>query len=158
MDPVNAPMILKDIGVIPACVGHMLPLAERLLSKLDMSGGPDACWPWKGAVSRGGRREVEYGYLWADETRTKRYRVNRLVLFLNDPDGLEAAEARHAEEDAAHLCHYSLCGNPAHLEWQSHKLNARSQGKRKHDPECYTRDGIRRPTDAGCDDAIEDRA
>jgi len=29
-------------------------LAQRFWKRVDMSGGPDACWPWQGACSSGG--------------------------------------------------------------------------------------------------------
>jgi hypothetical protein len=106
-----------------------IPLAERLLRKLDTSGGPNACWLWTGGITRGGNREVEYGCIKGENG--ERWRVNRLVLHLCDPDGIEASVAKHKHEDAAHLCHFSLCGNPDHLEWQPHWINGSSQNLRK---------------------------
>lgn len=80
---------------------------DRFWSKVDKSGGPDACWPWTGAklTKRGG-----YGAFNLDN---KTIRAHRLAWELtNGPipvgDGWHGTVVRH-------LCHNAVCCNPAHL-------------------------------------------
>ena len=102
-----------------------------------MSGGVFACWPWTGALTRGGRRKVAYGHLrQAGGRAAGHWRAHRLALLIADPDysgevSLAALARKYAHLDAAHLCGNSLCCNPAHLEWQPHKENAQWRKTRR---------------------------
>ena len=119
-----------------------LGLRARLFVKLDRSAGPDACWPFRGAHSRGSRREVAYPHLREGGRGSRHWRVCRLVLLLQEiPEGLaeadflaalHAANAQHADEEAAHTCDRSTCGNPAHLEWAIHPKNIRDAWERRN--------------------------
>lgn len=121
-------------------------LLARLDAKLDRSGGPDACWPFTGAQSRGSGRETTYGSLCEGGKFGKAWRVNRLVLLLEEirlerPGALltEASliaalatyDRLHKGEDAAHACDWGPCGNPSHLAWKPHAVNVREQQERK---------------------------
>jgi hypothetical protein len=69
---------------------------ERLLSKLDTSGGQDACWPWMGARHRRG-----YGLVGARKAHRLIYRLLTSVPL----DGI----------CVCHRCDNPPCCNPAHL-------------------------------------------
>lgn len=123
----------------------ILGLLTRLDAKLDRSGGPDACWPFRGAQSRGSGRETTYGSLQEAGRGSKVWRVNRLVLLLEElpleecgSEGellrwLRLADRQHDLEDAAHSCDYGPCGNPSHLQWESHRMNVQEQARRRRE-------------------------
>lgn len=74
----------------------------RFWSKVDQSGGPDACWPWTG-----GRLPDEfkqYGLFWLDGQMTRAHRV--ACHLGNGPLG---------ESNALHSCDNPPCCNPRHL-------------------------------------------
>lgn len=118
-------------------------LLSRLYAKLDRSGGPDACWPFVGAQSRGSRRETTYGSLQEAGRGSKVWRVNRLVLLLEEIPfevcwseaellrWLHLADGQRDLQDAAHTCDFGPCGNPSHLQWESHRMNVQAQAARR---------------------------
>lgn len=71
-------------------------LADRFWSKVDRSGGPDACWPWTGGTTG------PYG---AFNGTT----ANRVAL------GLSLGRALTPLEQACHTCDNPPCCNPSHL-------------------------------------------
>jgi hypothetical protein len=95
--------------------------ADAFWSKVDMSGGKHACWPWLGSVGTWG-----YGN-GAPHRRA-------CLLDGRDPIGLEVH----------HLCSNKLCCNPKHLVVVSHKEHCKldrtgaENGARKH-PERWAR-------------------
>ena len=74
---------------------------ERFWSKVDRSGGPEACWPWKGKPD-----SDSYGRFYGFPGEVRAHRV-ALTLTLGRPigDGL----------DALHRCDNRPCCNPGHL-------------------------------------------
>lgn len=120
-------------------------LLARLDAKLDKSGGPDACWPFRGAQSRGAGRETTYGSLCEGGHQGKAWRVNRLVLLLEEipleecwSEGellrwLHLADRQRKGLEAAHSCDHGPCGNPAHLQWQDHGRNVTEQAERRRE-------------------------
>lgn len=72
---------------------------DRLWSRVDKSGGPDACWPWTRAKDQDG-----YALF---KVRGRMLRVARTILML---DGLDVA-GKHA----CHKCDNPSCCNRAHL-------------------------------------------
>lgn len=118
-------------------------LLARLDALLDRSGGPDACWLAHRNLARGQYRETHYPILQEGGHRGKFWGVNRLVLLLEElPEEawdseqhllrwLRLANLLHREEEAAHTCDNSRCGNPKHLEWQPHTRNVQEQAARR---------------------------
>ncbi len=73
-------------------------------SKVDRSGGPDACWPWRKGLDTHG-----YGEFWTGEKTVKATRF-ALALELGRPL-LPGTLACHKPI----VCHNPACCNPAHL-------------------------------------------
>jgi hypothetical protein len=73
-------------------------------SRYDRSGGPDACWTWKGPSNK----KNGYGSVEGDLNNGKRTSAHRHAYRLHymvDPGELHVL----------HRCDVRLCGNPAHL-------------------------------------------
>ena len=95
-------------------------------SKVDRSGGPDACHPWASYRMKSG-----YGQTWH---RGKKVLAHRKAFFL--------AHGRWPEANACHSCDNPPCCNPAHLFEGSHGDNVAdkvSKG-RQHRPPVKTTD------------------
>jgi hypothetical protein len=83
---------------------------ERFWSKVDKSGGPDACWPWMGGRNGGG-----YG---AFTPRGRVYVIShRLAYYLHHGSDL-------LDDCGCHHCDNPPCCNPNHIFRGSHKANA----------------------------------
>jgi hypothetical protein len=115
-------------------------LLARLNAKIERL-GPDECWPWRGAQSRGKGRETPYGVIREGRPSTGVFRVNRLMLLIEEmPSDLDPSELSallravnrlHAHEEASHQCDMSLCCNPRHLKWEEHADNVTSAATRR---------------------------
>lgn len=86
------------------------PIELRLWSKVDRSGGPEACWPWLGS-----RDDRGYGYVRHEGRPQPAYRVAYELTIGPVPAGLELD----------HLCRNTSCCNPGHLEAVTHAENVR---------------------------------
>jgi HNH endonuclease len=94
---------MRRISSLPTA--ELYAIAERFWSKVDSSGGSDACWPWTAAlnVQRGG-----YGQFRLGLPEKKTIRSNRMAWLLS---GGEIPEDVHV----LHRCDNPACCNPAHL-------------------------------------------
>lgn len=93
--------------------------SERFWSKVDRSGGPDACWPFTGTISEHG-----YGAFHSGGGSRKAHRYAYLI-----------QNGREARGDVDHTCHngsgctrvndcpHRRCCNPRHLEDVSRREN-----------------------------------
>lgn len=90
-----------------------MTVAERFWAKVDRSGGPDACWPFTGAINKYG-----YGHFSIDG---KTHRANRVALALGDPPDVQRPGGpippREIPEGmySLHNCDLRKCCNLAHL-------------------------------------------
>lgn len=110
-----------------------LPLPQRFWSKVDMSGGLFACWPWMGAYNKSARfargRPEQRPSFWVPGATMYAHRV-ALLLF----EGRELWELQGME--ACHLCEEwnraeaFRCCNPAHLYWGTRAENDRDRYRR----------------------------
>ncbi|MER6325795.1 hypothetical protein [Streptomyces coelicoflavus] len=83
---------------------------QRWAINVDTSGGPDACWPWKGTVLRG------YG----------RMRINDRSIYVTRWLMSQILERELTRAELVrHRCDNSVCANPSHLELGSHTDNMR---------------------------------
>lgn len=93
----------------------MVKVSEALVKKfwglVDMSGGPDACWPWTRGRYPGG-----YGKFYIPMTR-KHEGAHRFAI----RDSAPAVLTRNTM--ACHHCDNKLCCNPKHLYWGTAKSN-----------------------------------
>jgi len=97
------------------------------------------CLIWNGAMSQSGWRGTFYPVM---RLGTKTVRLNRLVLLLNDVDGLDALDALYVIAEAAklrngvessHECDDSRCIRPEHLAWKTHAYNISEQVARRNE-------------------------
>lgn len=74
---------------------------ERFWSKVDTSGGPDACWPWMGCTNADG-----YGRFMLAGRVEQSHRVAYVIMREPIDPGLQVD----------HLCRNRCCANPKHME------------------------------------------
>lgn len=84
------------------------PLAPRFWAKVDRSGGPDACWPFRGYIESNG-----YGRLSVNDRQEWAHRVAYELTYGPLPP----------KHKACHSCDNPPCCNPAHLFPGTQKAN-----------------------------------
>ena len=87
-------------------------------SRVDTSGGPDACWPFIGTKNACGYGTLSY--------QSRVYRAHRLALILSDSD--------KPDLQALHHCDNPPCCNPKHLYWGTRSDNMKDAWKRGRQP------------------------
>lgn len=94
----------------------------RLLSKIDSSGGPDACWPFIGARTGQG-----YGNFYLDGKYVGAHKAVWLVMEGPIPDGLEVDHLCHNRDRGCPggvTCPHRMCMNwERHLRLATHREN-----------------------------------
>lgn len=93
-----------------------MTLEERFWSKVDRSGGPDACWPWLAGCDR----VAGYGVFWLNRRPVKAHKVALKLSGRPVPPG----------KLGLHHCDNRPCCNPAHLYHGTHKNNATDRSAR----------------------------
>lgn len=91
-------------------------MIEKFWSRVDRSGGPDACWPWQGATISNG-----YGNLrWQGESQLS-HRVAFLIVHGHRPTPC-----------GLHRCDNRICCNPNHISegtYADNNADARQKGR-----------------------------
>ena len=83
---------------------------------IDMSGGSDSCWPFKGRLNSEGRP-----YFTADGVKQLAYRLVYELVTGNSTQG----------QIIRHSCDNPVCCNPSHLELGSHQENMNDMKERE---------------------------
>lgn len=93
--------------------GFSQTIVARFLAKLNMSGGPDACWPWMGSIGDTGYGQIQMGL----KRQPIRIHVLSYILHFGPiPEGkivLHKCPGKHMRE----------CGNPKHLHAGTYSEN-----------------------------------
>ena len=87
-------------------------IQERVWAKVDKS-GPNDCWLWTGG--KGGTEKHSYG-IFREAAGAKTNLVHRLTYTWANGE-------IPAEREIDHICHQTLCVNPAHLRLTTKKQN-----------------------------------
>jgi hypothetical protein len=91
----------KNCSTAYMMASKAVPFEQRFWSKVDKSGGPDACWPWTAS-----RHVKGYGQFRVSRTQTKK--AHRLAYTYTKGEIPEDMQVMHS-------CDYPPCCNPAHL-------------------------------------------
>src|SRR4051812_21582861 len=92
---------VAQLDRVPASGTTVQSAAARFWSRVDVSAGPDGCWPWVRGRSNG------YGSLLFAGVVTYSHRVACTLAHGEPPEGMHAL----------HSCDNRICCNPKHLRW-----------------------------------------
>lgn len=102
---------------------------ETFWSRVDQTGGPEACWPWTRAINGNG-----YGSLsWQNKSATA-YRVAYELTHGPVPEGMHLDHLCHTNDETCRggkTCPHRRCANPAHLEPVTNLVNV-MRGRSPH--------------------------
>ena len=110
-------------------------VAERFWSRVDKSGGPDACWPWTAGANYYG-----YGALWVGGRMVPAHRVAYELTIGPIPEG----------QEVLHRCDNPVCCNSGHhfLGTQLDNMVDRDiKGRTRWHPRCGAQAGRAKLTD-----------
>jgi hypothetical protein len=95
---------------------------QRFWAKVDHSGGPDACWPWRSSVSPTG-----YGVFRFDGHNEYAHRIAHKFAIGPIPPKMEVDHVCHNRSDCLGgvECPHRRCVNPSHIEAVTHAENAK---------------------------------
>lgn len=100
--------------------------AAAFWAKVDKSAGPDACWPWKGAVTTHG-----YGcFAWTGGRNGRVLGAHKCAYMLTKGEVPAGLQIRHS-------CDTPICCNPAHLSVGTRKDNAQDKVARGRTPKTW---------------------
>lgn len=116
---------------MPRGVYKRRPLILRFWEKVDCTGGPDVCWPWRGGTTTHG-----YGRFGTGDGKMTGAHAFALRI--------EKGAAPKDKPYACHRCDNPSCCNPKHLFWASPQGNY-SDSKRK----CRNSEGKRHAASLG---------
>lgn len=100
-------------------------VAQKFWTKVDASGGADACWPWTASHFTGG-----YGcfsLVFSDGRKSPRHASKVAWALINGrwPNGSDRSEV------VMHSCDNRSCCNPKHLSLDSNNANMRDMAEKK---------------------------
>ena len=136
--PVGQFLSLRDETDIVQTDKHPSALAvcssltrERFLSRVDMSGGMFACWPWQGSVDAAGYGRS--GFKISNFAHRVAYVVSQGAI----PSGMDIDHLCHdgVTCTAGNDCLHRRCCNPSHLEPVTHFENCR-RGRQAQQTHC----------------------
>ena len=89
---------------------------KRFWDKVDVK-GPDDCWEWQASLFRAGYGQTQH------PVTGQGMGAHRVAYILTKGEPAKGLAV-------AHICHNKRCCNPAHLEAQTYRQNARANFKR----------------------------
>lgn len=102
-----------------------MPTPDELLdAKVDRSGGPDACWPWTGGITRDG-----YGYLHVAGKTRMAHRESYSREHGEIPPGMVIDHECHNRSGCTLTtgeCPHRRCCNPTHLGAKTNEENIKA--------------------------------
>src|SRR5882724_5533721 len=88
-----------------------MPIIDRFWSYVDITGGPDACWPWTAGTDKDGYGKFQHG----GKGEQLHVRAHRFALEITT--GKTGATGMHWK------CDNPPCCNPTHLRWSTQTEN-----------------------------------
>lgn len=95
----------------------------RFVDNLDISGGPNACWPWKGYRTKKGYGQFQVN---GKKVRSHRWLAERIIESELEPDLF-----------VCHTCDHPWCHNPRHFfigDVGDNNRDCRAKGRHRSGP------------------------
>ncbi len=97
-------------------------IAPSWRRRVDRSGGPGACWPWRGALMTNGYGQTRVKF----DGRWRGAGAHQVAYYVATGRWERKAEGRLVR----HRCHNRPCCNPLHLVGGTHQDNANDRAER----------------------------